>query len=136
MLNLRNTERTTDTITIEWDAIDSVDCGPVLYYVVVIRNLAISCDINSFNITISRADFHNLINDVPYAVSVAAVNRAGVGVGTTINVTTLAATSSGRLQGALYNSTLPLKDKIVLAHKFLLSSKALSTCLTCNSYKS
>ena len=100
VLNLRNTERTRDTITIEWDATDSVDCGPVLYYVVVIRNLVISCDINYFNVTVPRADFHNLISSITYAISVAAVNRAGVGVETTINVTTLAATSD-RSQGLL-----------------------------------
>ena len=100
VLNLRNTERTTDTITIEWDAIDSIDCGPVLHYVVVIRNLAIFCDVNSFNVTIPRANFNNLINNVPYAINVAAVNRAGVGVGTTINVTTLAATPD-RSQGLI-----------------------------------
>ena len=56
-----------------------------------IRNLAISCDINSFDLTVSRAEFHDLINNVAYTISVAAVNRGGVvGMETTINVTTLA----------------------------------------------
>ena len=90
VLNLRSTQRTTDTITVAWDPTDSLNCGPALYYIVTIRNLAISCDINSFDLTVPRAEFHDLINNVAYTISVAAVNRAGVGMETTINVTTLA----------------------------------------------
>ena len=91
VLNLRSTQRTTDTITVAWDPTDSLNCGPALYYIVTIRNLAISCDINSFDLTVPRAEFHDLINNVAYTISVAAVNRAGVGMETTINVTILAA---------------------------------------------
>ena len=90
VLNLRSTQRTTDRIIVVWDPTDSLNCGPALYYIVTIRNLAISCDTNSFDLNVPRAEFHDLINNVAYTISVAAVNRAGVGMETTINVTTLA----------------------------------------------
>ena len=93
--NLRSTQRTTDTITVVWDPADSINCGLVLYYIVSIRNLAIPCDTNSFNLILPKAEFHDLISDVAYAISVAAVNRAGVGKETTINVTTLLVAASG-----------------------------------------
>ena len=100
MLNLRSTQRTTDTITVVWDPTDSLNCGPVLYYIVTIRN---SCGINSFDLTVPRAEFHDLMNNVANTISVAAVNRAGVGMETTINVTTLAVAvaTSGTSQGLL-----------------------------------
>ena len=88
MLNLRSTQRTTDTVKVAWDPTNSLNCGPVLYYIVTIRN---SCGINSFDLTVLRAEFHDLMNNVAYTISVAAVNRAGrVGMETIINVTTLA----------------------------------------------
>ena len=109
MSNLQTTQRTVDAITVVWDPAGSYNCGPVLYYIVTIRNLAIPCDTNSFNInlTLRSAEFHDLMNNVTYAISVGAVNRAGVGMETTINVTTLAVTTSETSQGAyttLYHS--------------------------------
>ena len=90
MSNLQSTQRTTDGITVVWDPADSLNCGHVLYYIVTIRNLAIPCNTNSVDLTLPRAEFHDLMNNVSYAISVRAVNRAGVGMETTINVTTLA----------------------------------------------
>ena len=101
VFNLRSTQRTADAITVVWDPAGSYNCGPVLYYIVTIRNLAIPCDANSFNLTLPRAKFHELINNVSYVISVGAVNRAGVGMETTINVTTLAVTTSETSQGML-----------------------------------
>ena len=87
MLNLQSTQRTADAITVVWDPVDNLNCGPLLYYIVTIRNLAIPCDTNSFNLTLPGAEFHDLMNNVSYAISVAAVNRVGIGMETTINVT-------------------------------------------------
>ena len=95
--------RTTDAITIAWDPAnpDTLNCGPVLHYSVRITNLAISCDMRNFIVTVPSAEFSNLISGVAYAISVAAVNRIGVGVEAAINVTTLTVTvvTSERSQG-------------------------------------
>ena len=101
--NLRTIQTATDATTAVWDPPDTLNCGPVLYYTVSITNMAISCDINIFNLTVPRAEFSNLIKDVTYTITVTAANRAGVGMKTTINVTTLAATvtSSESSQGLL-----------------------------------
>ena len=99
--NLRDLNITANAITIVWDPADSYNCGPVLYYIVTIRNLAIPCDTNSFYLTLPRSEFYELTNNVSYAISVRAVNRAGVGMETTINVTTLAVTTSETSQGIL-----------------------------------
>ena len=41
VFHLRSTNKTADAITVVWDPADSLYCGPVLYYIVTIRNLAI-----------------------------------------------------------------------------------------------
>jgi len=97
---LRNTQRTTDTIEIMWDPADSPNCGPVLYYNVTIRNVAISCDIRSFVFTVPSAKVSNLVMGIMYTISVVAVNRAGVGMETTISVTTLAVATSATSEGS------------------------------------
>jgi len=70
-----------------WDP-DSPNCGPVLYYNVIIVN---SVDVNDMNITElsgNTIEFSNLIKNTTYIISVAAVNRVGTGLTSTINVTT------------------------------------------------
>ena len=79
--NLRSSNTTT-AIIIEWDPPDSPsDCGPVFYYIVTTVGIS---DVNTFE---ERAEFSNLINGTNYIISVAAVNRAGTGPASTINVT-------------------------------------------------
>ena len=85
--NLRSIRRTTDSITIQWDPANSPYCGPVLYYVV---NIAPSENISDMIINASKSntEFLNLINGTLYNISVAAVNRAGIGPISTISVIT------------------------------------------------
>ena len=99
--DLRITQRTTDTITVMWDPADSPNCGLTLYHIVTITNLAIPCDTRGSNVTLPTAEFSNLTNNVAYTISVTAVNRAGVGMETTINVSTLAVATSESSQGLL-----------------------------------
>jgi len=95
--NLRNFRRTSNKIEIVWDPADhdSPNCGPVLYYYVIIVN---SVDVNDMNITQSseiRAKVSNLIKTTTYIISVAAVNRGGTGPTSTINITTLVVDEEG-----------------------------------------
>ena len=90
MLNLRISEMTTNTmITVEWDPADSPSgCGPLLYYNVIIVNLDDPSDMNSTEVTINRAELPNLNNGTSYNISVAAVNRVGIGPISSITETT------------------------------------------------
>ena len=112
MSNLQTTQRTADAITVVWDPAGSINCGHVLYYIVTIRNLAIPYDTNSFNLTLPRAEFHDLVNNISYAISVRAVNRVGVGMETTINVTTLAiAIAAPETSQGIYTIIQPKENK-------------------------
>ena len=78
---------TTNTVIITWDHADSPsDCGPVFYYTVTVVNL--SNGERSITESIqTRAEFSNLINGTNYSISIAAVNRAGTGPSSIINIT-------------------------------------------------
>jgi len=76
-------------ITIVWDSADSLHCGPVLYYNVIIVNSVDGNDMNITELSESTTEFSNLIKNTTYIISVAAVNRGGTGPTSTINVTTL-----------------------------------------------
>ena len=79
--NLRSSKVAT-AIIIEWDPPNSPsDCGPVFYYIVTVDGR------NPMNVFEERTGFSNLINGTNYTISVAAVNRAGTGPASTINVT-------------------------------------------------
>ena len=85
-MNLNATTGNT-TIIITWDPANSHrDCGPVHYTVTAI-NLADVSDRNTIVVWGPRAEFSNLINSTNYNISVAAVNRAGSGLSSTIIVT-------------------------------------------------
>ena len=87
--NLRRSERTRNTITLLWDPAESPNCGPVLYYTVTIVNSVDDNDMNTTRASGTRAEFSNLINATDYTIFVAAVNRAGTGSTSLINITTL-----------------------------------------------
>ena len=77
---LRSVRITNTTITVEWDPANIPSgCGPVLYYNVTIVTLVNAIDVNSSEETVNRAEFSNLKNITSYNISVAAVNRVGVG---------------------------------------------------------
>ena len=78
---------TANTITIEWDsAISPSSCGSVRYIVTVV-NVTDAGDIKIINQVQNKIDFTNLMIGTNYTISVAAVNRAGSGPLSTINVT-------------------------------------------------
>ena len=87
VINLRHT--TTDTtIIITWDPVDSPSgCESVFYYTVTVVNLANNNVRNPITVWRPKAEFSDLINGTEYTISVAAVNRAGSGPSSTINVT-------------------------------------------------
>ena len=87
--NLRYLTRTVNTITILWNPADSPNCGPVLYYTVTIVNSVNPTDMNTIVTSERGTEFCNLMNGTSYNISVAAVNRAGTGLTSTIIVTTL-----------------------------------------------
>ena len=90
MSNLRSVRITNTIITVEWDPADSPSgCGSVLYYNVTIVNLVDASDMNSSEETVNRVDFSNLKSDTSYSISVAAVNRVGIGPLSTVTETTL-----------------------------------------------
>ena len=89
MSNLGSSERTRNTITVVWGPADSPNCGSVLYYTVTIVNSVDDNDRNTTELSGTRTEFSNLINGTHYTISVAAINRAGTGQTSTINVTTL-----------------------------------------------
>ena len=79
---------TNTEITITWNpTFDVSDCGSVLYYTVTVTSLADDSDRNTIVVWGPRAEFSDLINDINYNISVAAVNRAGSGPSSTIIVT-------------------------------------------------
>ena len=87
VLNLRNTATSNTAIIITWDPADSPDdCGPILYYTVTTTSLADARDRNTI-VWGPRAEFSDLINGTEYTISVAAINRAGSGPSSTMNVT-------------------------------------------------
>ena len=89
MSNLRSVRITNTTIRVEWDPADFPSgCGPLLYYNVTIVNLIDASDMNSSEESVNRAEFSNLKSCTSYNISVAAVNRAGIGpISTTIETT-------------------------------------------------
>ena len=89
VMNLRNIATNTAVI-ITWNStFDASDCGPVLYYTVTVTSLADNSDRNTIVVWGTRAELSDLINGISYTISVAAVNRAGTGPSSMINVTTL-----------------------------------------------
>ena len=118
--NLRYLTRTTNTITIVWGPADSPNCGPVLYYTVIIVN---SVDANDMNTTVTSErgiEFSNLTNGTSYNISVAAVNRAGTGLTSTISVTTLVVDVEGKLFIAHVHSYVHSQAKL----KFICNTLA------------
>ena len=85
--NLRNSATTNTTIIITWDPAISPGCGSVLYYNVIATSLADASDRNAIVTSQTIAGFSGLMNGTSYNISVAAVNRAGSGPSSTINVT-------------------------------------------------
>ena len=84
--------RTTNTmIIVTWglSITPSNGCGLVFYYIVAIMNSVEVTDMNITETSQTRAELSNLINGTSYIISVAAVNRAGTGPSSMINVTTL-----------------------------------------------
>ena len=85
--NLKNTATNT-TIIITWDpAASPDDCGPVFSHAVTATSLADGTVRTPKRLNQTGAEFSNLIKDINYTFSVAAVNRAGIGPLSTINVT-------------------------------------------------
>ncbi|XP_065915845.1 adhesion G protein-coupled receptor L4-like isoform X2 [Dysidea avara] len=84
IMNLRTTEITHDTITVEWDAVD----GPCF----ITYNVAISTAnghlIDSFVVRVYQFTFMDLMSNTSYIVTVSAANQHGNGRTATINVTT------------------------------------------------
>ena len=93
-MNLRNITTNTAVI-ITWNStFDASDCGPVLYYTVTATSLTDDSDRNTIVVWGTRAELSDLINGINYIISVAAVNRAGTGPSSMINVTTLSGNES------------------------------------------
>ena len=79
---------TNTEIIITWDpSFDVSDCGPLLYNTVTVTSSADDSDRNTIVVWGPRAEFSDLINDINYNISVAAVNRAGSGPSSIIIVT-------------------------------------------------
>ena len=81
---MRSSRSTFTTITIVWDSADSPNCGPILYYIVTIRNLNDVADMNTTITSQNEAELSSLINSTSYNISVTAVNRADSGPTTSI----------------------------------------------------
>ena len=90
---MRSSRSTFTTITIVWDSADSPNCGPILYYIVTIRNLNDVADMNITKTNQTRAVLSNLINGTSYNTSVTAVNRVDNGP-TTFIIANTAITSN------------------------------------------
>ena len=89
VMNLWNIATNITTI-ITWNStFDASYCGPVLYYTVTATSLADDSDRNTIVVWGTRTKLPDLINGKSYIISVAAVNRAGTGPSSMINVTTL-----------------------------------------------
>ena len=61
--------------------------GPIFYYDVTVRSLDDGIIRSTQRTSQTTAQFSNLLNGTDYNISVAAVNRAGSGPSSTINVT-------------------------------------------------
>ena len=81
---MRSSRSTFTTITIVWDSAYSPNCGPILYYIVTIRNLNDVADMNTTITSQNEAELSSLINSTSYNISVTAVNRADSGPTTSI----------------------------------------------------
>ena len=77
--SLDSPAKTNTTITVEWDAANSSNCGPVLYYNVTIVNSVNGTEMNTTTLNDRELKFFNLMSGTAYNISVAAVNRAGTG---------------------------------------------------------
>ena len=86
--NLKNESRTNATITIVWDPADSPNCGPVLNYNVTIVNSVNGTEMSTTTLNDTRLEIFNLMSGTAYNITVAAVNRAGTGLTSTVTVTT------------------------------------------------
>ena len=88
--NLRNVSVTANEITIVWNyAVSPSGCGPVLYYNVTAVNSANPSDMYIMKTRENVAILSDLGEGTSYIISVVAVNRAGTGPSSVINVTTL-----------------------------------------------
>ena len=88
--SLREGTVTANVITVMWDdAVSPSGCGPVLYCIVTAVNLADASDMSTMETRESVAEISNLQSNTSYNISVAAVNRAGIGSPSMITVTTL-----------------------------------------------
>ena len=77
--NLRSIRNTNGTITVEWDPANSPSgCEPLYYSLTIVNSVNASDTISSGEI-MTRAEFSNLKNGTSYNISVAAVNRVGIG---------------------------------------------------------
>ena len=88
-IGVMNLNATTDAaIIVMWDPANSPsDCGPIFYYDVTVRSLDDGIIRSTQRTSQTTAQFSNLLNGTDYNISVAAVNRAGSGPSSTINVT-------------------------------------------------
>ena len=89
--HLTNTTYRLDLIIVTWDPASSPYCGEVLYYQVVIssdEHVNIPNDI--VNATCLAVTFLDLRSNTTYTITVAAVNKAGIGMGDSITVKTAA----------------------------------------------
>ena len=83
-------------ITVQWNpAVSPSGCGPVLYYIVTAVNSANTSDMVTLQRRQTTAEFSNLRIATSYNISVAAVNRAGIGASSVIIQTTLKGSEEG-----------------------------------------
>ena len=85
--NLRSVTVRATVITVMWNAVSPSGCGPVLY---IVTAVSLMWPTNIITIATSNnvATISVLRNCTSYNISVAAVNRAGTGSSSMINVTT------------------------------------------------
>ena len=70
------------------DTISPDGCGPILYYIATAVNLMNPSEMTTMEPRDNEDQFSNLKSSTLYSISVSAVNRAGVGPSSVINVTT------------------------------------------------
>ncbi|XP_065914777.1 low-density lipoprotein receptor-related protein 5-like isoform X2 [Dysidea avara] len=89
--HLTNTTYRLDLIIVTWDPASSPYCGEVLYYQVVISSDEhVNIPNNIVNATCLAVTFLGLRSNTTYTITVAAVNKAGIGMGDSITVKTAA----------------------------------------------
>ena len=89
--HLTNTTYKSDLIIVTWNPASSPYCGEVLYYQVVISSDEhVNITNNAVNTTSLTTTFLDLRSNTTYAITVAAVNRAGVRMHVSITVNTAA----------------------------------------------